>query len=466
MHRPRLIIAGLSGGAGKTTVSLGLARAWARKGRKVTPFKKGPDYIDAAWLALAARNQASNLDPFLMPEETLRALFWHRAASSHLCLIEGNRGLFDGKDLQGSCSTAALARLLKTPVLLVMDCTKMTRTAAAIVAGCRDFEPGFSLAGVICNRVAGARHRDMLRECITQHTGVPVLGCLPKTPTPIQERHMGLVGGHECDQDATLEALADLLEQHCDLDAIFSLANSAPPEPEALDLARSLWAHAAPEPDTPQVELGVIRDEAFWFYYQENLEALRRAGAIIHELSLLDDAPWPEISGLYLGGGYPELHAEALARNTRCRQRVRQLVEMGMPVYAECGGLMYLCESLVVEGNRYPMAGVFPVRMDMQPKPEGLGYVEALVDHPTPFYPKGFQFRGHEFHYSRAVAADGAELTFSLKMSRGQGILAGFDGLIHKNTFAAYTHIHALGVPEWAPRFVAAAQRYAAGLLS
>ena len=463
MHRPRLIIAGLNGGSGKTTVSLGLARAWARAGKKVVPFKKGPDYIDAVWLGLAAGNTASNLDPFLMHEDMLRALFWRRAFKASACCIEGNRGLFDGKDLEGSCSTAELARIINTPVILVMDCTKMTRTAAAIVAGCKDFEPGVNIAGVILNRVAGKRHREISSDCIIHYTGVPVLGALPKVRTPIPERHMGLISNQEHEgQEEILDGLADLVTAHCDMDGIWSIAQSAPDEPRAKTMASLLWPEKRP---APVVRIGVIRDAALWFYYEENIEALRRAGGEVIELSLLDNRDWPEIGGLYLGGGFPETMADSLAKNTRVRQRVRQLSEMGMPIYAECGGFMYLCEGLIYQGNKYPMAGVFPVTTKLHERPQGLGYVEATVVHDNPFHPAGEILRGHEFHYSRCLTADGTVLTLSLKLDRGQGVLAGLDGLLHKQTFAAYTHLHALGTPHWAPNFIQAAQQFRQGLL-
>lgn len=463
MHRPRLIIAGLCGGAGKTTVSLGIARAWTRAGKKVAPFKKGPDYIDANWLGLAASSPASNLDPFLMPEDILRALFWRRALTAEVCCIEGNRGLFDGKDIHGSCSTAELARIIDTPVLLVMDCTKMTRTAAAIVAGCKNFEPGFHLAGVVLNRIAGKRHRDIVTESIEHYTGVPVLGALPKAPSAIPERHMGLISNREHQgQEQILDNLADLVTAHCDMKAIWKLAVDAPEEPRARELAAQLWPDKRP---APVVRIGVVRDAALWFYYEENIEALRRSGADVVELSLLDSADWPEIGGLYLGGGFPETMAEPLARNTRVRQRVRQLAEMGMPIYAECGGFMYLCEALVTQGQRYPMAGVFPVSTELHERPQGLGYVRATVIQDNPFHPTGAVLCGHEFHYSRCLTADGTVLTLGLKLDRGEGVLAGLDGLLHKRTFASYTHIHALGAPHWAPNFVQAAQRFREGLL-
>lgn len=398
-----------------------------------------------------------------MSEDKLRALFWHRAQNTHICLVEGNRGLFDGKDLEGSCSTAALARLLDTPIVLVMDCTKMTRTAAAVLVGCLNFEKDTPIAGVVCNRIAGARHQEMVRKCIEHYTDIPVLGALPKTKTPIPERHMGLWSTMETDdQDDVLDGLADLIESHCDTDAMLEVANNAPDAPGALEIGRSLWTT---EPATSGPRIGVVRDAALWFYYEENIEALRRAGAEIVEVSILSGDDWPEITGLYLGGGFPETNAEALARNTRVRQRVRQMVEMGMPVYAECGGFMYLCESIATQEGRMPMVGVFPIHVELSKRPQGLGYVEATVDHETPFFSKGATIQGHEFHYSCAKAKDGAELTFALKLGRGEGILAGYDGLVYKETFASYTHIHALGAPDWAPNFVEAASRFSEGLL-
>ncbi len=465
MNRPRLILAGLSGGAGKSTLTLGLCRAWVRQGRKVQAFKKGPDYIDAAWLSLAAQNTATNLDPFLMPEPTLRALFWDKVVAGTVGVIEGNRGLFDGKDLAGSCSTSELARSLEAPVILVLDCTKMTRTAAAVVAGCLHFETGFELAGVICNRTAGDRHRQMLKQCIEEYTKVPVLGCLPKiSPDPIPERHMGLMSDRELgDQDAILEGIADIIEKHVDLDALWTIACKAQPPSDDKFPSGPLWPAAVPA-DEP-VTIAYVRDSAFWFYYEENLEALRRAGANLVEISLLDMAEWPDFSGLYIGGGFPETLALELAKNSVVRQRVRSLAEMGMPIYAECGGFMYLGQHLIFQGERFPMAGVFPVSTECGERPKGLGYVQAVVEHATPFFSKGDVLVGHEFHYSHCVAEDGSVLTLSLKMDRGQGLLAGYDGLIYKNTYAAYTHIHALGVPQWAPNFVDAARKYEQGLL-
>ena len=401
-----------------------------------------------------------------MAPATLRALFWEKTAHADLALIEGNRGLFDGKDVTGSCSTAELARQIEAPVVLTIDCTKMTRTVAAIVAGCAAFEPGLTLAGVILNRTAGPRHRAILREAIEHYTDIPVLGVLPKIPdNPIPERHMGLISNQEYDgQEAILEGLADIADECLDLDALWRVASAAPPaRAEDLAAADSLWPAPVCLPGDG-VRIGYVRDAALWFYYEENLEALRAAGAELVELSLLSDAPWPEIHGLYLGGGFPETQAAALAANTVVRERVRALSASGLPIYAECGGFMYLGESLSMDGADYPMAGVFPVRTSLCPRPQGLGYIEARVMRDNPFHPQGVVIQGHEFHYSLCadmaptggMAMDG-DLPFALALTRGSGMRRGRDGLITRNTFAGYTHVHALGVPHWAPNFVRAA---------
>jgi cobyrinic acid a,c-diamide synthase len=495
---PRLILAGLSGGAGKTIISLGLSRALTDHGLRIQPFKKGPDYIDAAWLGLAARRETSNLDPFMMPGDSLVRLFLRESASADMALIEGNRGLFDGKDTSGSCSTAELARLLQTPVVLIVNCTKMTRTVAALVLGCRTFEPNLRIAGVILNRTAGSRHRTILRQCIEQYTDVPVVGILPKIkPDPIPERHMGLVSDQECTEaEATLVNLAIIARDCLEIDAIRKIATSAsdvslsdpaqgrqdccftavlcskdgtksPPAAQhdnittqsAPEASRHGDAHL-PSTTKDTVRIGVVRDAALWFYYRENLEELRRNGAELVELSLLTPTPWPEIHGLYLGGGFPETQAEQLARNETTRNVVYRLAGKGLPIYAECGGFMYLGQSLICRETVYPMAGVFPVQTMLCAKPQGHGYTVAKVVHPNPFHAVGLEFTGHEFHYSKCVTPLPPEMSFALEMQRGSGIDQNRDGLVFRNTFACYTHLHTLGVPTWAVNFVAAARRY------
>jgi len=455
---PRIVLAGLSGGSGKTIVSLGLARAWADAGLRVKPFKKGPDYIDAAWLGLAARTPCTNLDPGLLKREPLLALFREKAAGAGLSLVEGNRGLYDGKDVHGSCSTAELARTLRAPVALVLDCTKMTRTVAAVVQGCAAFEPDVALAGVILNRTAGERHRTLLRRAVEEYTDVTVLGALPKLrANPIPERHMGLWSEQEMDGggDAALGELGRVMTQCLDLERMLDEARYAP-EPDNPEF--SLWprAEAGPSPT-----IGYVHDAALWFYYPENLEALERAGARLVRLSLLDDEPWPELHGLYLGGGFPETLAAQLSANAERRREVRALAQSGLPIFAECGGFMYLCDQLEYQGREWPMAGVLPLRTGFCERPQGLGYTEAEVVVDTPFFRLGETFRGHEFHYSRCAAPTGGERPLlALRMRRGRGMLDGMDGACVAATQAGYNHIFALGTPQWAPNFVRAARAH------
>ena len=473
----RLVISGLSGGGGKTLLSLGLARTLWRRGFSVKPYKKGPDYIDAAWLGLAAGRAATNLDPYFLDEQRLRALFADTAAGSTFAIIEGNRGLYDGRDLAGSCSTAHLARTLDAPVALALNCTKMTRTTAAIVAGLAAFEP-IRLAGVVLNQVGSPRHAAMARKSIEHYTGIPVLGEIPRLrENPLPERHMGLPSIHgespdaalhdeESETHAVLDALAELIRANCDVDALISLAQSAPclPEvgpfwppttPDATDAADATGSGgAAASGGALRPRIGYVRDAALWFYYEENLEALRRAGARLVEVSLLTPAPWPELDGLYLGGGFPEVLAARLSVSPQLAE-IKRLSEDNRPIYAECGGFMILCRALRVDGRDYPMADIFPARAEFRPKPQGLGYVEARVTGENPFHPLGAVLRGHEFHYSRCEAL--GELTAALRLDPGCGMGdGGRDGLVTRRTFAAYTHIFAPAVPHWAERFVAA----------
>lgn len=484
MHIPRFIISGLSGGAGKTMVSLGLARAFARRGLRLRAFKKGPDYIDAAWLALASRSPQGNLDPFFTPGNKLRRLFLKGAAGCDIALVEGNRGLFDGLDLEGSCSTAELARILDAPVILVVDCTKMTRTVAAVVNGCSSFEKNLRLGGVILNRTGNERHRAMVRKAVEDFCEIPVLGVLPRLAEPFMiERHMGLAGTDECaETDALLDSLAAYMEEHADVDAIRALAASSPDISETDAREEKTPGQSAPPlelgaaPASPlagalveKPRIGYIRDAAFWFYYQENLDALEQAGAGLFPLSLLDPGPWPEIDGLYIGGGLPELHAEALSANIAIKQHVLALARDGLPIYAECGGFIYLAKELIIGDRHYEMAGLFDLAARFHKRPQGLGYVEATVAAQNPYFPEGMPLRGHEFHFSavaplRSRAGDAEtppEARCILALSRGKGMRVRngmqMDGLLLGNVFASYMHVYAPSLPCWAHSFAALA---------
>jgi cobyrinic acid a,c-diamide synthase len=455
---PRLLLAALRGGAGKTTLTLGLLAAWQAQGKKVVPFKKGPDYIDPAWHALAAGSPSHNLDPFLMEGDQIMALVARHASEADILLIEGNRGLYDGLDAQGTYSTAELAKFLSTPVVLVVDCTMTTRTAAALILGCQRFDPQVPIAGVILNQVARPRHEAILRDTIEHYCGVPVLGALPRLKCAVfPERHMGLVPPQE--HSAAKRAVStarDLAERYLDLEGLWQAALKAPPLPRPAP--SRLVAAGSPEP----VTIGIIRDSAFQFYYAENLEALAREGANLVEMSALTDRTLPpDLDGLYIGGGFPETHAQTLARNETFRRSLKEAADAGLPVYAECGGLMYLGAAIrTVEGERFPMVGIFPFDFVMGRKPQGHGYTALEVTGENPYFPLGAKLRGHEFHYSRVQPEPGTQVAMAFQVARGAGIGGDRDGLLYKKVLATYTHLHALGAPLWAPALARLAREY------
>jgi cobyrinic acid a,c-diamide synthase len=442
------------GGGGKTLVALGLTAAWRRQGRDVAPFKKGPDYIDAAWLTTAAGKPCRNLDLFLMSPDTAARSFATAATDADIAVIEGNRGLHDGMDAEGSYSTAVLARLLQTPVVLVVDCTKATRTVAAVVLGCQRLDPEVPVRGVVLNRVGGRRHESVLRDAVERACGLPVLGAVPRlAASPLPERHLGLVPPTEdASRDEALREVGVLAEEHLDLGAILSVAEQAP------DLEFEARAPAAAPP--PTVRIGVFRDPAFQFYYPENLEALAREGARLIEISPLRDPAVPDVDALYIGGGFPETLAPGLARNTSFLDSVRRLVEAGLPVYAECGGAVFLGERLLYDGKQYDMAGVLPVAFAFDAKPQGHGYVVLDTVGDNPFFSVGRTLRGHEFHYTYMQTSTDREPAFAFLVRRGHGFDGRRDGLCHRNVLACYTHVHALGAEQWAPSVVRAAGRY------
>ncbi len=450
-HLPRLVIAGLAGDVGKSLVTLGVIRALRARGRVVAPFKKGPDFIDAAWLGAAAGAPGRNLDTFMMPRESILTSVGKAAGTADAAVIEGNRGLFDGLDAEGSHSTAQLAHLLRTPVALVIDVTKTTRTVAALVMGCRALDPALEIVGVILNRVGTARQEKVIREAVTREAGVRVLGAIPRRRgQELPSRHLGLLTAAEHPQaERVLDELGRTIEEHLDMDAIVELAGRAAPLPVELE---------DPTEGTPttRVRIGVLRDQAFSFYYPENLEALRARGAELVSISPLEDRELPEIDALYAGGGFPEVYAERLTSNEVLRAELRARIEDGLPVWAECGGLTYLSRSLRWRGRDYPMVGALPVVVEQGQRPRGHGYVQGRVTGANPFLGRGTEFKGHEFHYSRVVEETPAMDTV-LELERGVGLGQGRDGLREQGVVASYTHLHALGTPDWATGLVAAA---------
>jgi cobyrinic acid a,c-diamide synthase len=455
---PRLVIAALRGSAGKTTLCAALAAALAKRGRHVVPFKKGPDYIDAAWLSLAAGRTCRNLDTFLMGREQVARSFSRHAPEDAISLIEGNRGLYDGTNLEGEHSTAELAKFLGAPVVLVVDCDKVTRTMAAMILGCQHFDPDVAIRGVILNRVAGERHAAVLRRSVEERCCLPVLGTVPRiADIPFSERHLGLIPPQEQDRNQqTLERAAKIAGDYLDLDALMAVARSAPsweslPFPEVLQPDET-----AGDP----VTVGVIRDRAFQFYYPENLEALADRGARILEISAISESTLPPVDALYIGGGFPETQAGLLAQNEAFRRSLREAAEGGLPIYAECGGFMYLGETLTVGDQHFPMVGFLPVTFGMEKRPQGHGYTALEVESENPFFPVGTRLKGHEFHYSRILTRYENEGHLAFRVQRGIGIDGGRDGLCRKNVLASFTHLHALGTPRWAEGLIGRATQY------
>lgn len=446
---PRLVFSALRGNSGKTFLTVGVGACLRNRGKIIAPFKKGPDYIDAAWLGMATGRPCYNLDVFLMEREGVLSSFATRVQQTDGALVEGNRGLFDGMNREGSYSTAELAKMLQMPVILIMDCSMTTRTAAAMLLGCQHFDPEIAIKGVILNRIGGARHETIVRSAIEDSCGVPVLGAVPRIAGgAFPERHMGLVPPpeHPRASRAVAEA-ARIAARHIDIDRLWEVAEGSPPLylPD-LKGEEAAWSVCP----SRQPRIGFIRDSAFWFYYPDNLEALKRLGASLVECSALNDEELPPIDALYIGGGFPETHAESLAANVSFRRSLHEAVERGLPVYAECGGLMYLGEKLIVEEKTFPMVGVFPLDFVLDRRPQGHGYTILEVDQPNPYFPTGEILHGHEFHYSHILDWKEERFTLAFNVRRGYGINGRKDGLCYKNVLATYSHLHASGAKRWA----------------
>lgn len=459
--RPRLVLTGLRGGSGKTVVTLGLIGGLRRVGLRVAPFKKGPDYIDPAWLALAANRPCHNLDAFLMSTDTIISSVVENGHDADMSLIEGNRGLFDGMDASGTYSSAELAKLLDAPVVLVADCTKSTRTVAAMVLGCKLMDAEVRIAGVVLNQVANARQEALVTRAVEADAGLPVLGAVRRmTDLVLTERHLGLLPPAEHpDGRGLLDAISDQVCRNIDMNRLRAVAQYAPP----------LTAPHEPLLGTPTrldvpVRIGVVRDSAFHFYYPENLTALERRGAELVDISPIHEQTLPPIDALYIGGGFPETHASLLARNERFRRSLRERIEQGLPVYGECGGLIYLSRSVRVDGVDWPMVGVFDPCFTVERKPQGHGYEIGRVDTANPWFEVGTELRGHEFRYCRVLdacrQAPVSPRGSAMSVERGCGFDGRRDGLLYKNVWASFCHLHALTSPAWASSMVRQARAY------
>lgn len=452
MHR--FLISAAHKSSGKTTLSIGLAAALRLRGLTVQPFKKGPDYIDPLWLGQAAGRGCRNLDFFLSPHEEIRAQFAH-GHDADICLVEGNKGLYDGLALDGSNSNAALARLLDLPVILVLDARGQTRGIAPLILGYQGFDPDIRIAGVILNRLGGSRHEAKLRAVVEHYTDVPVLGAVQEDrQLAVVERHLGLMPANEAARAAeTIAAIAERVAHQVDLDRLLAISTTAVelPAPPAITT-----------PAKPTIRVAIARDAAFGFYYTDDLDALAAAGAELVPFDTLKDPKLPPCDALFIGGGFPESFLDELAANASLREDIRIAIENGLPTYAECGGLMYLARSISWQGKTRPMVGAIPGAIHMHEKPVGRGYVviEPTDQHPwcrPPCRPASTDFsqslHAHEFHYSE-IRGLPDDTHFAYSVRRGHGTDGRHDGIVRHNLLASYTHLRSTAGCHWPSRFI------------
>jgi len=448
MHR--FLVSAAHKSSGKTTLSIGLGAALRQRGLSVQPFKKGPDYIDPLWLTQATGRGCRNLDFFLSPHEEIKAQFAY-GHDADVCLVEGNKGLYDGLALDGANSNAALARLLDLPVILVLDARGMTRGVAPLILGYQAFERDIRIAGVILNRLGGSRHEAKLRAVIEHYTDVAVIGAVHENPQlALIERHLGLMPANEA-ADATrlIAEIAGQVNRQVDLDRLLDITRTEVPLPAP---------PTAAEPAGKRLRIAIARDAAFGFYYTDDLMALQAAGSELVPFDTLSDIALPACDALFIGGGFPESFIDDLAANTALRQDIRQKIVAGLPAYAECGGLMYLANSITWRGNTRPMVGIIPGDVIMHPKPVGRGYV---VIEPTAAHPwhrlTGADIsppiHAHEFHYSE-IRGLPADTQFAYKVERGHGVDGRHDGIVVHNLLASYSHLRATAGCNWPMRFI------------
>ena len=450
---PQFLISAAHKSSGKTTVSIGLCAAFKQRGLDVQSFKKGPDYIDPMWLSLASGRPCRNLDFYLMANDEIRAMFDRYAADADVGLIEGNKGLYDGLDLEGSNSNSALARLLDVPVVLVIDARGMTRGIAPLILGYQAFDREINIAGVILNQLGGARHESKLRAVIEHYTDVPVLGAVHHdTSLQIKERHLGLMPSNETEEATRyVSEIGRVIAAQVNLDQLLTLGR--PSEQHQHLVTEIQYEQGQINP----VRIGLAKDKAFGFYYADDLDALKSAGAELVQLDTLNDPVLPDVDGLFIGGGFPELMMNELEANASLRRQIRDAIESGMPVYAECGGLMYLSRSLSWQGRTCEMVGAIPGDVVMHAKPVGRGYVRLQENGRSPWHrdtdKDEVEIPAHEFHYS-SLENLGEGIDFAYHMMRGHGVDGRHDGIMYKNLFASYSHLRSLKGYNWAERYV------------
>jgi len=450
-----LIIAAPSSGCGKTTVTLGLMAALKRRGLEVAPFKVGPDYIDPGLHAVASGRISRNLDGWMCGEEGVRSAYARGCQDADVAVVEGVMGLFDGATGDSNVgSTAEIAGWLNGRIILVVDARSQARSAAALVSGFSRFDPELQFAGIIFNRVGSDRHQELLRQACSSVAGLPpVLGCIRRDEEmTLPERHLGLLTAEEGALDSGfLTRLADVVEAAIDIDAILDLPSSPKSDRGGFEQDEIELDLPLAKREGKPVWIGVARDKAFCFYYPDNLELLRAAGAELVEFSPLTDAKLPaDLDGLYFGGGYPEVYAEELAQNGSMLAAVRDAADAGIPIYAECGGLIYLAEAIEPQA----VTGIFPATVRMLPKRKALGYREVTLQADTLLGPAGTVLRGHEFHYSEIEMPEEVHRVYRVSARNGQETF--IEGYASGNVLGSYIHLHFGSNPQVADNFVAA----------
>jgi cobyrinic acid a,c-diamide synthase len=437
---PRIVIAGTHSGCGKTTVASGIMAALTARGLKVQPFKVGPDFIDPSHHTRICGRISRNLDPFMMGEEGCTDTFLRTTVGADIAVIEGVMGIYDGVDGSDLASTAHIARILQAPVVLVIDAKGMSRSVHALIDGYRRYDPTLVFSGVIFNRMGSPRHRSMIEPSLA----VPAFGYIPrKDDLIVESRHLGLKMAHE---EGNMGKFGKVIEESCDLDALVVAANQAPPMKKTIPAGK----HSQLAGGT----IGVALDEAFCFYYQDNFDLLSRSGAKLVFFSPLHDR-LPDVDAVYLGGGYPELHLSGL-ESSLCTRDLHHAAEQGMPVYAECGGLMYLTKEIHAD-KTYRMCGILPSTAEMTPRIQALGYVKGTGTGEVSYVSPSLGISGHEFHYSRLDPDN--DVRYAISLSRGKGIIAGKDGLVSQNALGCYTHVYF--TPAFTKRFAEAAIMFA-----
>jgi len=456
----RVLISAAHKSSGKTTVTAGICAALRQRNLDVQTFKKGPDYIDPMWLASASGNACHNLDFHTMTGNEIHSVFQRYSIQKDISVIEGNKGLYDGVDLEGSNSNAALAKVLKTPVVLVIDARGMTRGVAPLLLGYLAFDQEIEIKGVILNKLGGSRHEQKLRNIVEHYTDIPMIGAVHHDPKmEIDERHLGLIPSNESEfANQTLDYLAQRINAQVNLDQFIEIAGTAEKQNTTGFIQPVTTAKHS-------VKIGVAQDSAFGFYYQGDLEALERAGAEIVPVNTLHDSYLPELDGLIIGGGFPETQADKLEANDCLRREIKTAIENGMPCYAECGGMMYLSRSLQWHDKTWEMVGVIQADTVMHSRPQGRGYMrlEKNANYPWPEVVNPTEIpntgkatnsiNAHEFHYSNLQNIDPA-LKFAYDVKRGHGITGSQDGIVYKNLFASYAHQRDVSTHNWAEQFV------------